>query len=272
MLSTHDLKYLARSRSWRFMLDAKEQHGPARDTGGSSLARLTWNEHPVYYRPGTSDCSVIYEVLLRTGNKAEYAVPAALEPRTILDIGGNIGASSLYFARLFPKAVIHVFEPVPTNFEILARNISPYSQIAGHPVALGDADGELTIYASDNDANLGGFSFFEQGVDTSRRAIVPVRHAQQYLNEQGIGAPDIIKIDTEGAEYRILTSLSPDLLSRVQWIVGELHGEKDFELLGYLSQWFDIAMQKAMRNRLFTFSACNKSRGALLQDSKSTSH
>jgi hypothetical protein len=47
----------------------------------------------------------------------------------------------------------------------------------------------------------------------------------------------------------------------LQWvkrIVGELHGKRDFELLAYLSQWFDISMKKSMRKPLFIFNACNK--------------
>jgi hypothetical protein len=47
----------------------------------------------------------------------------------------------------------------------------------------------------------------------------------------------------------------------LQWvkrIVGELHGERDFELLACLSQWFDISMKKSMRKPRFIFNACNK--------------
>lgn len=48
----------------------------------------------------------------------------------------------------------------------------------------------------------------------------------------------------------------------LQWvkrIVVELHGERDFELLAYLSQWFGMPMTKSMRNPLFIFNTCNKS-------------
>ncbi len=241
------------------MLDAKAHADATPATGASALTTLSWNGRPIYYRPGTSDCSVIYDVLLRPGDRAEYVVPPSLAPRTILDIGGNIGAAALFFARRFPNAAIHVFEPVPANMALLKKNIAPYPRITPHPVALGNQDGEMAIFASDNDSNLAGFSFFDKGVDTTQRAVVPVRHAQGYLDEHGIDAPDIIKIDTEGAEYTILKALRPEVLARVQWIVGELHGEKDFDLLAYLTPWFEIGTSKAIHNRLFTFNACNKS-------------
>ncbi len=36
------------------------------------------------------------------------------------------------------------------------------------------------------------------------------------------------------------------MLSGVQWIMGELHGVRDFELLAYLSRGFDLKVQKKM--------------------------
>ncbi|MFB3084365.1 MAG: hypothetical protein ACE1Z4_13110 [Gammaproteobacteria bacterium] len=51
---------------------------------------------------------------------------------------------------------------------------------------------------------------------------------------------------------------TPAMLSGVQWIMGELHGVRDFELLAYLSRWFDLEVQKKMDSDLFLFHARNK--------------
>ena len=67
---------------------------------------------------------------------------------------------------------------------------------------------------------------------------------------------DLIKIDTEGAEHDILTCLNDKILNKVSWITGELHGNRDFELLNYLeSLGFSIALKKEIDNRLFMFNA-----------------
>src|SRR5207253_3449391 len=55
----------------------------------SSLARLRWSGRDVFYRSGTADPFVLYQVLLRSGKKAEYYVPRGLRPETILDIGSR---------------------------------------------------------------------------------------------------------------------------------------------------------------------------------------
>lgn len=87
------LRILARSRSLRFARDA------ACRVPAKISAKLRWQGRDVFYRSGTSDPFVIYQILLRRGSKAEYCLPLALEPKVILDIGSNIGASILFFHR-----------------------------------------------------------------------------------------------------------------------------------------------------------------------------
>jgi len=217
-----------------------------------------WRKKPIYYRPGTSDTEVIYKILLRSGKKAEYYIPSTIVPNTILDIGGNIGIASIYFANLFPDAQIFTFEPVPNNIAILSDNIAPYPNIRAFPIALGNNDGHFEMFSSHSPRNFGGFSFFEHGSDKSKTVEIQMRNVKTVLTEIGLKQVDIIKIDTEGSEYNILTALDESVLRSVKWIIGEMHGERDFQLLAYLSQWFDIGLKKRLTNRLFMFRACNK--------------
>jgi hypothetical protein len=71
-------------------------------------------------------------------------------------------------------------------------------------------------------------------------------------------APDLIKIDVEGAEYDILTAFDPRVLERVGWITGELHSNRSFALLEFVSQWFDVEVKKTLGKRLFNFLAKNR--------------
>ena len=87
---------------------------------------------------------------------------------------------------------------------------------------------------------------------------VEVRDAGSMMRELGIEFADVIKIDTEGSEYDILTSLGHEFLGKVKWIYGELHGNRDFELLAFLSEQFHIGVKKTIDKRLFMFQARNK--------------
>ena len=123
--------------------------------------------------------------------------------------------------------------------------------------ALGAKEGSLGIRASDVTRNFGGFSFHEPGTTEASAYKVQVRTPRGVIENGTASAPDLVKIDVEGAEYDILTAFDPQVLARVRWIVGELHGERSFALLEFLSRWFDIETKKTLGKRLFNFSGRN---------------
>lgn len=252
MFSKNELKVWARSGSLRFARESRRNQ-PVRES------QVIWNGHPVHFRTGTSDPHVIHSILLKRGKKAEYHVPAKLIPSTILDIGGNIGAAALYFAKSYPEAKIYSFEPIINNFSLLERNIAPYLNIKAFNVALGSRDETIELIESPDPCNFGGFSIYQRGATPEcQRISVQCRDAGTMLTEIGIDVPDIIKVDTEGAEYAILTAFPEGVLARVPWVLGELHGENDFELLSYLSRWFDIGIRKSVQSPLCNFHARNR--------------
>jgi len=249
----HNLKVLFRSRSWDFM-----QHCRLTRSDGNP-ATYQWRGKTIHYRPGTNDCRLIYEILL--SSQKEYDVPEGIRPQNIIDIGANIGIASIFFVHRFPCSRIFAFEPAEGNFSILERNTAPYDNIRVFPTALGSRDEEKDLFFSDNPKNYGGFSFFPEGSNTVSKRRIRVRKTAEYFREIGITQVDLLKIDTEGSEFDILTSLNPAMLKKVTWVVGELHGVRDFEVLAYLDQWFDLSLKRSFRKRLFMFRGLNKNSG-----------
>lgn len=253
MLRKSELKLLLRSHSWSLTRSSHQAFVP-----GSPLSEYQWNGHVIRYRPGTSDAHLIYGILLKKGKKAEYRLPEKLSPKVILDIGANVGISSVYFANRFPQADIYAIEPMPENFEVLKRNAEG-RRVTPINVGLDSQDGQRELILSPDASNFGGLSFYQRGAaPDAKRVMIATRSPASLLRELGVGRVDMIKIDTEGAEYSILTAFDPELLKEVTWITGELHGEQDFELLAYLSQWFDIELKRSFKKPLFIFNACNK--------------
>jgi FkbM family methyltransferase len=252
-------KVLLRSRSLAFTRDYFLDGAGGRRT-------YEWNGAPVHYRAGTTDPHLIYNILLKQGTKSEYALPpqVRLDPAavgTVLDIGANIGIASRYFARCFPGAVVHAFEPDPGNCELLRANAAAEPRIRVHAFALGAEDGELELFDSDDQANRGGYSGYAMGINPGRSKKVPLKHAGRALAALGVTRADLIKIDTEGAECEILTALEPALLKSARVIMGELHGRRDFELLDFLQPAFHIGAKKQLHSRLFNFYAVNRELG-----------
>jgi len=247
-----NFRYLLRSYSFKFATN--------KNSNFHSLETYVWNGQPVYYRASTSDMALIYEILLKSEYKSEYYLPEYFNPKVILDIGANIGITSVYLTNRFPNAKIFSFEPLLENYDILKKNTENYKNIKVFNFGLGKKNETLDIFLSDDSENFGGGSFFpEAGGVSDIKVRCEIRNIQDALIELNIKEIDLIKIDTEGAEFDILTSLNKKYLGGIKWIIGELHGYKDFELLSYLQSFgFCIGVKKRLDNRLSMFHALDR--------------
>src|SRR2546423_12003289 len=249
------VKILMRSRSLRFTADT------VRQSPISSLARLRWGGRDIFYRSGSADPFVLYQVLLKSGEKAEYYVRRGRQPKTILDIGSNIGASIIYFHRQFPDAKIYGFEPHPDTFSILQRNVAHLDGVTVFNYGLGATQQRIAVHA--DNVNFGAFntrgSFKDRG-HPAAAVECEVRRLDDVLRELGIAQIDLIKIDCEGGEAEGFSTLPDEILNQCQWIVGEFHDHTGFEVLARLAQHFHLDLKKKMFRSRFRFHACNLSK------------
>ena len=149
---------------------------------------------------------LIYEILLKSKYKREYYFPEELKPKVIFDIGGNIGITSVYLASLFPEAQIYTFEPLKENFEILKKNTSQFNNIEVFNFGLGAKNGSFKVYLSNNPENFGGVSLYPDPIGNIPESsdVCKVKNINDIVKKHNIEIIDLIKIDTEGAEYDIL--------------------------------------------------------------------
>jgi len=133
-----------------------------------------------------------------------------LRPRTILDIGANIGNHALAWAGSCLR--LYAFEPGSGAYALLERNISENGLGHLHALNFGlsDTDAQRTLYLN-TQGNLGASSLHHRG-DGSMEETVRLRRGDDYLREQGIRDIDFIKIDVEGHERQAFTGLKAALL------------------------------------------------------------
>ena len=151
----------------------------------------------------------------------------------VIDIGANIGLSSLFFSRLDFVDAIYAFEPVldtynqaQYNFE-LNKSIHKVKQIKN--IGLGENNRKETfLFNKNNKGNTG-----VRGLLSPSYKNVIVEERQVQINEASSEIENIvrqsgtkkivIKMDCEGAEYEILLSLKKELLDRIDIIILEWH-------------------------------------------------
>jgi FkbM family methyltransferase len=122
----------------------------------------------------------------------------------ILDLGANIGLSVLYYKRLFPHSRIVAFEADPTIFRFLVENVrgNGFQDVELVNRAAWDSDERLRFLpdgadggAVREDSGAGGFEV--EGCDLAA-----------FLKSRSF---DVVKMDIEGAERRVLPAIAPHL-------------------------------------------------------------
>jgi FkbM family methyltransferase len=132
----------------------------------------------------------------------------------LLEVGGNIGTQTLYFALSgrFPRIV--TIEADPRNFALLTENIRQNglaSRITAVPCAAGESGGSIDFFQHPD--NHGKSSAMRQS-PRDRQITVPVRPVMEILEEAGLAPADIalVFMDIEGYEPVATRSMSPLLM------------------------------------------------------------
>jgi FkbM family methyltransferase len=167
----------------------------------------------LHYRLNRGDLQSIREVWIDEC----YRLPFDLVPERLVDLGANIGLTSLWFAHRYGCNSIIAVEPSPENAELVRLNLHG-NNIRAEVVeaAVGAKDG-VAYFEAAIDSNMGR-------VATSGRQ-VPMVSMDTVLEKLPVGVQvDILKMDIEGGEGPLLQG---DLawLARVRSLIAEFHPE-----------------------------------------------
>lgn len=140
-----------------------------------------------------------------------------VEGKTVYDIGGYLGESSIYFALKGAKEVF-CFEPYPYAYQSAYKNTLPYKNIVLKNAAVGGSNS--TIKLDNNYESYGGSILLHTG-----KIRVPVLSLRSIIKEKRNA---VVKIDCEGGEYEIIRHAPISTLRRCKQILVEYHYGEQF--------------------------------------------
>jgi FkbM family methyltransferase len=126
----------------------------------------------------------------------------------VVDVGANIGLHTLNMAKIVGNTgQVFAFEPDPSNFEILEKNvkINNYQNIILEQKAVGDKNGRTTLYQSDHP---GMHRIFPQTKQAKGQVQVALTSLDKYFIDSNLADKiNFIKIDVEGLEFSVLKGM-----------------------------------------------------------------
>ncbi len=173
-----------------------------------------FKEFSILLRPKTSDIYVFDLVFLWD----EYGRQKYINKiNFIIDLGANIGLTTLYFHKEYPEASIIGVEPENSNFEILRLNTKHIDKIQIYNKAIWNKKTKISLInniTNDNDGYC-----FGRGNDNNVETIT----INELLKNSQYRYIDILKIDIEGGEKNLFYENYENWLPFVRLIIIELH-------------------------------------------------
>jgi FkbM family methyltransferase len=202
----------------RFHIGNRLKQQPDFESADTYHVTVAGRDVDLKLRLGAGDFFVFHEVF--TGDCYRLPQEWAGKVRTIVDLGGHVGLTSLFFLESFPHARLVAVEATPDNASVLRHNLSSF------------ADRALVIEAAIADAP-GTARFQSSGWSWERRLGAPISEdagffqvecvtVDDVMRRAELSSIDLLKIDVEGAEQAILAN-DPAWLRNVGAIVIELH-------------------------------------------------
>ena len=127
----------------------------------------------------------------------------------VLDVGANIGYYSLMLSRLVGKTGhVFSFEPEPSNFELLKKNIliNNFTNIQAENVALSDHDGSTKLFISE--MRTGMHRIYPSRFCTEKFVETKMISLDNYFKDnEFLEKISFIKMDVEGSELGVLKGM-----------------------------------------------------------------
>lgn len=202
----------------RLLLDLAASSTPLR----RPHLRFEVDAHTTISCPNVAGARVpVYEVFAEDAYRIDELAEAVGDPTpVVLDIGGQVGCFSVAFARRVPGASVHAYEASPATAEWLRRNVSDNAlsdRVTVHAQAVSARTGTLELLDNGSASGLNGLTAVE-----GTRVSVPCVGFRDAVEAAG-GRVDLVKLDTEGAEYSIVLGSDPADWTTVEQVVMEYH-------------------------------------------------
>ncbi len=142
---------------------------------------------------------------------------------TVLDVGANIGCTSLLFGDLASK--VYSFEPSPTTYRWLVQNVQRAKLNNVEPINLGlgkDA-GTFELTFAPNNRSGGFVSNLTSASEGHQLETITIAKGDDFISERQVTKVDFIKIDVEGFEQSVIEGLAVTIARDQPIVVLELN-------------------------------------------------
>ncbi|MEJ8842225.1 FkbM family methyltransferase [Lacibacter sp. H375] len=221
-------------------------------TKGSVIAvKIKGLRYPVYLRSKTYDSNIFYQIFI--DEELEISYNGTI--KTILDLGGNIGLSTLFFLRKFPQAEIITVEPASNNFNLLTKNTERYSNVKRLHAGVYSKD--CTLYLVDIGKGEASYRVVEDAGTCLVMDTINCMSIDSIRKKFQLQHIDLLKMDIEGSEEACVINAPIDWLFDTTYFMVEIHDSLKAGLTSAIKATIPPAFQFSQHGEYSIFHAAN---------------
>jgi FkbM family methyltransferase len=191
------------------------------------------NISKVAFRKNQSDIYILREIFLYGIYDFPYE-KLCQNISTIIDLGSNAGIAAAFFYSCFPRARLICVEPIEENVKMIWKNMEMQNaRWEIEHAAISNKNEEVEFFASEWWSS--GTAI--QEIDKQRKSMknrleqklslpsfkIPGITVQKLIDKYHLTSIDILKIDIEGMEEKLILSADCQWLDKVRLIIIEIH-------------------------------------------------
>lgn len=147
-------------------------------------------------------------------------------PKTVIDVGANVGQFAVASAKLFPNVLVHAFEPNPDCVVALQKNVMSLGSVLVYHIALGEEEGEAAFHVNSHSHSSSILPLSRNHLEAfpDAREVnsiqVKVSTLDTIFSGMELSAPVLLKLDVQGYEAQALRG-AVKTLERIDYVVLE---------------------------------------------------
>jgi len=136
----------------------------------------------------------------------------------VLDVGANVGNYTCDIFEVNPSSVVYAFEPHPSTYSMLTENMRKFSNnlFKSYNLGVGQEKGVLELFDYVDKSGSEHATLYRDVITDLHKGEVEsckveIVTLDEFLSSESIQEVDLLKIDTEGNEYKVLLSANSHL-------------------------------------------------------------
>ena len=133
-----------------------------------------------------------------------------LLPKTVIDVGANVGQFAVASSKIFPDSRVYSFEPNPPCAIQLKKNVTELGNVKVYELALGETAGEIEFHVNSHSHSSSilplASSHLEAFPDARENSLIRVKVStlDKVFEDIELQHPALLKLDVQGYELQVL--------------------------------------------------------------------